>query len=620
MYLFLFFLLFSSTEAEAASLPPHILSRAQWGADEELLFSRKRETYEQDRIESDEDRPAEDIAPSNRITDCRRWQEEHPEEFVVAQTTRRDEADRLYRWPLQYASDVRMIVIHHTALKIGDDERSPKERVQALYEYHADGKGWGDIGYHYIVDEEGNIYEGRHGGDRVVGGHAYCWNTGTVGIALLGNFEIEKPTQAQIKSLQWLLDHLVKKYDIHVNRSVRFHGKDLPPIVGHDDLMATACPGHYMDAVLSQVRKNVWTGHLTASVTFPGNIAKKRRTSERARARLMASPIIDRRVLVEQSRRRQTFFSPLIPQVSRAQDSSNEQTAIMHTPHIRETREPEQSTVQGIAREPEQTSIRIHLTTKHNPLTILLPITTRINEESPLGGMLTFTQSGNACKAQIRHKTIRDAVIRIDPGNGILTLQNGEGTRRYRGILECRIMNGEITLINELPIEQYLWGLAEEPDSEPFEKQRAFSIAARTYAVHYLQKQFRKFPGKPYDGSDDPAIFQSYGGADFEARNPQWVRAVQSTQHHILIKNDVPIRAAYSSSNDGRTRSPKEVGWITFPFAEIFASKPDPWCTGQDNRGHGVGMSGCGAEGQANEGKKAEEILEYYYPGTLLGK
>src|SRR3989344_6102641 len=87
MYLFLFFLLFSSTEAEAASLPPHILSRAQWGADEELLFSRKRETYEQDRIESDEDRPAEDIAPSNRITDCRRWQEEHPEEFVVAQTT-----------------------------------------------------------------------------------------------------------------------------------------------------------------------------------------------------------------------------------------------------------------------------------------------------------------------------------------------------------------------------------------------------------------------------------------------------------------------------------------------------------------------------------------------------
>ena len=37
-------------------------------------------------------------------------------------------------------------------------------------------------------------------------------------------------------------------------------------------------------------------------------------------------------------------------------------------------------------------------------------------------------------------------------------------------------------------------------------------------------------------------------------------------------------------------------------------------------RGHGVGMSGCGAEGQANEGKKAEEILDYYYRGTEIKK
>jgi len=62
------------------------------------------------------------------------------------------------------------------------------------------------------------------------------------------------------------------------------------------------------------------------------------------------------------------------------------------------------------------------------------------------------------------------------------------------------------------------------------------------------------------------------------------------------------------------------VGWSTFPNAEIFASKPDPWCKGMPLAGHGVGMSGCGAEGQANEGKTYLEILRYYYPGTDIGK
>lgn len=84
------------------------------------------------------------------------------------------------------------------------------------------------------------------------------------------------------------------------------------------------------------------------------------------------------------------------------------------------------------------------------------------------------------------------------------------------------------------------------------------------------------------------------------------------------MKNNTIIKPPYFSSDDGRTRTPAEAGWKTFPFAEIFTSKPDPWCNGMTLRGHGVGMSGCGAEGQANEGKTGEEILKYYYPGTEL--
>ena len=177
----------------------------------------------------------------------------------------------------------------------------------------------------------------------------------------------------------------------------------------------------------------------------------------------------------------------------------------------------------------------------------------------------------------------------------------------------------------------YMRGLAEEPDTEPHEKQKAFAIAARSYAAHYMDDGnrpgstslgtttgYKKFPGMPYDGSDDPAVFQAYEGLTFAEKNPDWVRAVRETAGKVLTKNEDILRAAYFSSDDGRTRSPAEAGWTDFPHAEAFGSKPDPWCRGLPNAGHGVGMSGCGARGQAEEWKSAEEILRYYYPGTVI--
>tara|TARA_Y100000310_G_scaffold179506_1_gene179448 strand:+ start:81 stop:632 length:552 start_codon:yes stop_codon:yes gene_type:complete len=179
-------------------------------------------------------------------------------------------------------------------------------------------------------------------------------------------------------------------------------------------------------------------------------------------------------------------------------------------------------------------------------------------------------------------------------------------------------MYGELVLINELPLEDYMAGLAEEPDSELYEKQRAFAVAARSYAAHYMEEENRKFPGMPYDGSDTGKSFQEYGGYIFERNNPRWVRAVKDTEGLVLKQLNRIVKAAYFSSDDGRTRSPEENGWKNFPFASVFRSKPDPWCKGMALRGHGVGMSGCGANGQAEEGASAEEILRYYYPGTSL--
>ncbi len=133
------------------------------------------------------------------------------------------------------------------------------------------------------------------------------------------------------------------------------------------------------------------------------------------------------------------------------------------------------------------------------------------------------------------HPGIRGAlrasgVIRIDPGAGISTIASwNRPMNKFRGVLECRILDKQLVLINELPLEDYMAGLGEEPDTEPYEKQRAFAAAARTYAAWYLSADNRKFPGMPYDGSDAPSQFQKYSGYAFETANPNWVKAVKNT-------------------------------------------------------------------------------------------
>ncbi|MBT7930053.1 hypothetical protein HN682_09095, partial [Candidatus Peregrinibacteria bacterium] len=236
-------------------------------------------------------------------------------------------------------------------------------------------------------------------------------------------------------------------------------------------------------------------------------------------------------------------------------------------------------------------------------------------------GVFYLNKEGSQCVLRKAGSIVQSGIVRIGTSGSINTISNwGSSFNKFRGVLECQVLNGELTIINELSLENYMAGLAEEPDTEHFQKQRAFSIAARSYAAFYMNAKGtnRKFQSMPYDGSDSPASFQIYRGYVFEKQNPSWAKAVRDTANKIITKNGEIVKAAYFSSSDGRTRSPAENGWNNFPFAEVFVSKPDPWCSGLPLRGHGVGMSGCGASAQAEEGKTAEEILRYYYTGTKI--
>lgn len=655
---------------------PKILSREDWGANDDLLFTDRTPASPSS---SEPTAPTGDNgdanAASSREQDCLDAQRNYPGDFRTTGKKTASVQGSTLLWPHTYSKEIDLIVVHHTAVAVKGDARSGVERVRAIYEYHARNRGWGDVGYHYLIDEEGQMYEGKAGGKYVVGGHAYCHNVNTVSIALLGNFEVEKPTQDQMKALQWLIDDLAEEYDVNLDENATYHGQTYSsPILGHGDLLSTSCPGFYVRQTLSQVRKHVEQGDLTATISFPkkptsSSSRSSARSSSRSNSRSSRSssapssrPIVREGISAFGSDKLAGRPGGEVPFSVRYTTGSNGATAGQR---IAEVKRSDQAIGVWQLIAGEYVPVRGHIVTETSvprnstaaiQMKVQIPLgrgswTLTIGEETfsvEASGRATTpnqsassvrsTRSSSSSARSISRRPFSSAssrssrsstgdrgptiAIRLESRDAGLASCDAADLDAlkplYRGTLKCLTVDGKPAIVNTVAMEEYLMGLSEEPDTEPYEKQRAFAIAARTYAAHYMGETYRKFPGKPYDGSDSPAIFQKYTGKAFEKNNPRWLEAVKDTEHLVLTKENKIIRPPYFSSDDGRTKAPADIGWGSFPFAEIFTAKPDPWCEGMENRGHGVGMSGCGAEGQANEGATGEEILEYYYPGTRL--
>jgi uncharacterized protein with LGFP repeats len=101
--------------------------------------------------------------------------------------------ERLRRGTPRIASQLRFGVVHHTA---GSNSYGPTESaavVRAIHRYHVRANGWSDIGYSYLVDRYGQVFEGRAGGveENVIGAHAGGFNTGSFGVSMMGNYDRE---------------------------------------------------------------------------------------------------------------------------------------------------------------------------------------------------------------------------------------------------------------------------------------------------------------------------------------------------------------------------------------------------------------------------------------------
>ena len=209
--------------ASAASLQPAIISRAAWGATESLRFDNQG----------------------------------------------------LELWPRVYQV-VQKIVIHHTAGPNYDP--NPAATVRSIEHYDAVTKGWSDIGYNFLIDSAGHIYEGRASrtyapgeipngengaGLLVTGAHALEYNSGVIGIVMMGTFTNRDVTPAARASLEKLIAWESERHGIdplgsstYVN-PVTGATRTFANIAGHRNLASTACPGGVFYATLPALRTAV---------------------------------------------------------------------------------------------------------------------------------------------------------------------------------------------------------------------------------------------------------------------------------------------------------------------------------------------------------------------------
>lgn len=211
--------------------------------------------------------------------------------------------------------------------------------------------------------------------------------------------------------------------------------------------------------------------------------------------------------------------------------------------------------------------------------------------------------------------------IVIEPENkeqGVCEVTN---VGSYRGTIEVRFASftKNLWVINELPIEQYVWGMGEAVNVSPNEYLKALSVAYRTYG-YWKVVNGSSNTKEGFDVTDTGAN-QVYGGYGREYGQPNIVTAAKATSGIVVKYGDIIAITPYSSGTDGNTRSWKDVwGSDNFPWCQAV---PDPLGIKSNastlSGNHMVGMSATGAYNFAKQQSWTyDKILTYYYKGVSL--
>lgn len=163
---------------------------------------------------------------------------------------------------------IQQVHLHHT---VNSNDYAPEDvpaLLRAIYRYHTKSLGWSDVGYNFLVDRFGGIWQGRAGGSSLAvrGAHTLGFNSTSTGIAVIGNFEEVAPQRSVVSAIAKLAAWKLDKYGrtpvgwagVYSRGSDKFavgQKVRLPVIDGHRDTNDTACPGIHLYNTLPRIRE-----------------------------------------------------------------------------------------------------------------------------------------------------------------------------------------------------------------------------------------------------------------------------------------------------------------------------------------------------------------------------
>ena len=156
--------------------------------------------------------------------------------------------------------DYEQMTLHHTAGFAAVTLTEGLEQVKRIQDFHQNGRGWSDIGYHYLMDQEGRLYQGRpylnasvnfeDGPPLVRGAHVGGHNTGNIGVSLMGCYHPPEGSTCRNRMTSAAKDSLIVTFAYLSER----YGMNPDVLKGHRDFSDTACPGDNNYALLASFR------------------------------------------------------------------------------------------------------------------------------------------------------------------------------------------------------------------------------------------------------------------------------------------------------------------------------------------------------------------------------
>lgn len=541
--------------------------------------------------------------------------------------------------PQSYHYDKNKIIIHHTA---GDTSTfTGKESVIAylkdVYKFHTITRGRGDIGYNFLIDPYGNIYEGRAGGDSVVWAHTNWNNTPSIGISLMGNFDEQKPTAEQVKSLVALVTALSKKYDIDPTSTAEYHkvSTEAPymktnkawAIAGHKDAWVTSCPGKNLYSLLPKLKDMVVQSMAKWVLVSSTEVMKNLPT-----VKTIKTAITKAQKWLDTLKKWQPAYDKVAQALQESYIKKNAtkkatttMTKIAAKITTGDAKKLLQSDISVLLYELSTDFVKRDIACSSTCFFVTPSWTykaTSGNIEIAEWGLLLQIGDKSYTESSIKIQAKNNDLIEIKnysrvsyfkiPRNtfyGSLTFEKGQLKNLKTGKFDT-----QYTVVNTLPFHKYLKWIVETNDSENKEKIKVMNLISKGYALFYKNTK-NKHPSIPewakYTAIDNPDMFQKYVWAGVEKTLKTVPSLVDAQKDEIIVYDTYLPILPYFNCSPGFTRSAKDKRWRTdtpYLVSRIDMEK----CA--DFNWHGIWLSGKWAQYFAQQWWTYKEILNYYYP------